>query len=55
MGKGNEAVFTLNEPSGPPALRENYGFAVRELAAIKAELAKEMKRLNAAWKAIHEQ
>ena len=34
-------------------LRENYGFAARELTAIKGELAKQLKRLYAEWRAIH--
>lgn len=53
MGNGCEAVFKLNAPDGPPELRENYGFAARELAAIKGELAGQLKRLHAAWRTIH--
>lgn len=53
MGNGCEAVFKLNALDGPPQLRENYGFAARELAAIKDELASQAKRLYAEWKAIH--
>lgn len=53
MGSGCEAVFKLNAPDGPPQLRENYGFAARELAAIKGELATQSKRLYAEWRAIH--
>ena len=53
MGKGCEAVFELNAPEGPPDLRENYGFTMRELAAITRELSAHLKRLSAAWRAIH--
>ena len=53
MGNGCEAVFKLNAPDGPPDLRENYGFAARELAAIKDELAHQLKRLYAQWRTIH--
>jgi hypothetical protein len=53
MGKGCEAVFRLNAPSGPPALRENYGFGSADLALIGAELARQQQRLVAAWKAMH--
>lgn len=53
MGKGCEAVFVLNAPDGPPQLRENYGFAARELAAIERELTRQVGRLHAGWRAIH--
>lgn len=53
MGKGCEAVFRLNAPTGPPELRENYGFAARDLLAIKGELAHHLNRLYAEWRAIH--
>jgi hypothetical protein len=33
-GHGNEAVFVLNIPLGSVSLRENYGFARRDLTAI---------------------
>ena len=52
-GKGCEAVFMLNAPHGPAELRENYGFAARELAAIQRELLVHLERLHAEWKAIH--
>ena len=34
LGNGCEAVFNLRCPGGPPELRENMGFARRELARI---------------------
>jgi hypothetical protein len=36
IGDGCEAVFRLNCPTGPPELRENYGFAAGKLSKIKA-------------------
>lgn len=53
MGGGCEAVFVLNAPLGPPQLRENYGFAARQLAAIERELASQLRRLDSEWGAIH--
>ena len=53
MGNGCEAVFKLNAPDGPPELRENYGFAARELTVIKGELTHQLKRLYAQWRTIH--
>jgi hypothetical protein len=34
VGADGEAVFFLNCPGGPPALRESYGFERRELGRI---------------------
>ncbi|MGI9133093.1 MAG: DUF4160 domain-containing protein [Rhodoferax sp.] len=53
MGRGCEAVFKLNAPSGPPELRENYGFGAPELALMEKELTQQLERLCAAWSAIH--
>lgn len=53
IGKGHEAVFRLNCPQGPPALRENYGFAAGELARLKAILAEKTAFLCAEWSRIH--
>jgi Fe2+ or Zn2+ uptake regulation protein len=39
MGRGCEAVFRLHAPSGPPELRENYGFSASSVALIERELA----------------
>ena len=46
-------VFVLDAPHGPPQLRENYGFAARQLAAIERELALQLIRLDSKWRAIH--
>lgn len=53
IGKGYEAVFKLNCPEGPPALRENYGFPGRELARIKAALEDKTVFLCTHWRRIH--
>ena len=53
MGKGCEAVFKLNGPHGPPELRENYGFAARDLATIAAEIGAHLQHLQAQWSTIH--
>jgi len=53
MGGDCEAVFALDAPHGPPQLRENYGFATRQLAAIERELASQLIRLDLEWRAIH--
>jgi hypothetical protein len=54
IGAGHEAVFNLNCPSGPPELRENYGFSIAELNAISAALAGDLGRLCTEWSRIHE-
>lgn len=53
MGKGCEAVFKLNGPHGPPELRENYGFTVRELAMIAAGISAHLQHLQTEWSTIH--
>ena len=53
MGKGCEAVFKLNGPQGPPELRENYGFGVRELTMIAAEVGAQLQHLQTQWSTIH--
>ena len=54
IGAGREAVFNLNCPSGPPELRENYGFSIAQLNTISAALANDLERLCAEWSRIHE-
>ena len=53
MGKGCEAVFRLNPPSGPLDLRENFGFSERDLAMIAVELDRQLVQLYLQWSAIH--
>jgi hypothetical protein len=53
MGNGLEAVFELNCPAGPASLRENYGFAQRELNAIQKALGEHVPRLCLDWEGFH--
>jgi hypothetical protein len=53
IGSGHEAVFELNGSKGTVTLRENYGFARRDLAKIERELLKNMALLVGEWEGIH--
>jgi hypothetical protein len=53
LGNGCEAVFELGCPPGPPRLRENYGFTLRDLRAIDAELTGRITELCNRWREIH--
>ena len=53
MGKGCEAVFKLNGPKGLPELRENYGFAARDLGVIATEIGAHLQHLQTQWSTIH--
>lgn len=53
IGHGCEAVFNLNCPSGPAALRENYRFSLTELGRIQHELNENLGKLCKAWEGIH--
>jgi hypothetical protein len=55
FGGGNEAVFNLNCPSGPVALRENYGFSRRAIARIRRALDGAVATLCQEWRRIHGQ
>lgn len=52
-GAGGEAVFLLNCPGGPPALRETFGFNSRDLNRIELELTDVLARLCVEWSAMH--
>ena len=54
IGAGEEAVFNLNCPNGPPELRENYGFSSAQLNRISAALAADLEHLCAEWSQFHE-
>ena len=54
IGAGREAVFNLNCPSGPVELRENFGFSMRQINKMMTALSKNLQRLCAEWKRIHE-
>jgi hypothetical protein len=53
IGRGCEAVFDLNCPSGPVALRENYGFSRREVKQHSSVLSDYLVELCRAWEQIH--
>ena len=53
IGRGFEAVFSLNCPAGPVELRENYGFPGRELRHIPDVLTANLEDLCRAWEHIH--
>jgi len=53
MGRDCEAVFNLNCPGGPTALRENYGFSLKELSRIAAHLDAQAWYLCQQWKDVH--
>ena len=49
IGRGHEAVFDLNCPTGPVELRENYGFSRREIRQIVKILDDHLAELCRAW------
>jgi hypothetical protein len=53
IGQGHEAVFELNTPRGGVTLRENYGFARQEIAAVRRALTQNLESLRAEWERIH--
>jgi hypothetical protein len=53
IGADGEAVFHLNCPDGPPALRESYGFRLAELTRMEGTLAGAIAALCAEWGMIH--
>jgi Domain of unknown function (DUF4160) len=53
IGRGREAVFNLNCPTGPVELRENYRFSHRELGRILDALRLNLEELCRAWEHIH--
>ena len=52
-GADGEAVFNLQCPGGPPALRESLGFKLADLNLIEAALAAAITALCAEWRMIH--
>jgi hypothetical protein len=52
---GNEAIFVLNCPDGPLAVRETYGFKSAEIGAIENELNPIVRTLCVRWELIHGQ
>ena len=52
-GGDRAAVFVLNCPDGPPELRENYGFRLRELTGVARTLDNHLTELCERWSEIH--
>ncbi len=50
-----EAVFNLHCPEGPPELRENFGFSLKELNGIESMLVAELLTACTEWEVIHGQ
>jgi hypothetical protein len=48
-----EAVFILHCPSGPPELRDNYGFKQIDVSTIIDALTKALTALCQEWSQIH--
>ena len=53
IGQSREAVFELDGANGTVALRENYGFSRRDLAAIQRGLLQNLALLLNEWERIH--
>ena len=53
IGKGHEAVFNLNGPTGVVEVRENYGFSRPEVRHIEHLLTNHLGALCKAWEDIH--
>lgn len=53
IGNECEAVFCLHCPDGPAELRENFGFASKEIGRIQTRLMDELSYLCNAWRKTH--
>ncbi|TFW13318.1 DUF4160 domain-containing protein [Duganella callida] len=53
IGQGHEAVLDLHCPSGPPSLRENYGFSRSDLRRLMTAVAPSVAILCAKWRKVH--
>ena len=53
IGDGKEVVFVLHCPQGPPELRGNYGFRLRDVTRIKRQLVGVLPKLCDEWRQIH--
>jgi hypothetical protein len=53
IGPNGEAIFLLNAPDGPVALRESIGFRLAENQRIEMALNGHLNELQAAWDDIH--
>ena len=55
IGNGCEAVYVLQCPNGPPVLRENFGFGLKDVNRIKVDLAANLVIACQEWERIHGQ
>lgn len=53
IGPNCEAIFLLNAPDGPVALRESVGFRLAEVQRIETTLNGHLNDLQAAWDDIY--
>jgi hypothetical protein len=53
-GGGRAAVFNLRRPSGPPELRESYGFGRADITRIAETLAASLSTLCLECERVHE-
>lgn len=53
IGPGEEAVFDLHCPGGPPELRDNFGFTRAALNSIAHALSLALNKLCIDWRRIH--
>jgi len=53
IGPGVASVWNLHCPSGPPELRENYGFSRAAIARIRTALNDRLAVLCEEWRKIH--
>lgn len=53
IGKGCEATFNLHCPAGPALIRENYGFAKKDIVRIATALNDSLAKLCDEWRKIH--
>lgn len=55
FARGREAVLILNCWSGPPEVRENYGFSRPEMRQIRQSVTAHLQLVCEAWKEIYGQ
>ena len=53
IGPNGEAVFVLNCPDGPAALRESFGFNGVEIRLMATQISAQIGRLCREWRTIH--
>jgi hypothetical protein len=53
IGFGNQAVFNMHCPGGPPSVRENFGFSLADLNVFESRIQDVMGPLCKHWRTIH--